>query len=56
MVSLNEGLEVDGYTHWLDTDMGGYVTLCGIQGHDSNIVNEYTRATCPECQSRDRRS
>ena len=43
-------------THWLDNARGGYTTMCGEQGHDSNVVNEYTRATCPKCKAVDRAS
>ena len=43
------------HTHWLDTDRGGYVTLCQRQGSESVIVNEYTRVSCPECKATERR-
>lgn len=51
-----EPLQNNDETHWLDTTKPGYVTLCQTQGNDSNIVNEYTTATCPECRRIDRES
>ena len=42
-------------THWLDTDEGMPVSLCGYRVNPDSIVNEYTSASCPLCQAMDRR-
>ena len=42
------------HTHWLNTARGSYITLCTKQGAEPVVVNDYTRATCPECKAVDR--